>query len=436
MTEAPASTVGASAVSWPIVSEATGQIRYCGLPVNRSSRRFISENNLPGILDPVRVAIIGAGIGGLATAVALRRIGIEALVIERVTSIREVGAGLSIWSNAVNAIRELGLEAPVMASASLVERILVRTPAGVLIAQDELGAISRTAGAPCVCIHRAALQNILLDALPPASLRTSARCVAFDHETAILESGERIKADVLVGVDGISSVIRDGLYGAEPPRYAGYTCWRAIRPDNGALPERSALLVLGAGSQFGLWPCGPGKLYWFLTKNAPPGTTQTKAEALALCRDWAAPVPEIIEGTPEDAILQNDILDRPPRKWRGRGAVTLLGDAAHASTPNLGQGACQALEDAVVLADCLSRTASIEGALRAYERLRIPRTTAIVRESWIAGKVLQLDSPALESFRNWFMGTRFGTHLSMRSFRNLLTHQLPKLPSPEANASQ
>jgi 2-polyprenyl-6-methoxyphenol hydroxylase-like FAD-dependent oxidoreductase len=224
------------------------------------------------ILDRVRVAIIGAGIGGLAAAVALRRVGIEALVIERVTRIREVGAGLSIWSNAVNAIRELGLETVVMASASVVERIVVRSPAGVLIAQDELGAISRMSGAPCICIHRAVLQNILLDALPPTSVRTGARCVGFDQSTAVLESGERIKADVLVGVDGISSVIRDGLYGAESPRYAGYTCWRAIRPDNGVLPERSALLVLGAGSQFGLWPCGPGKLYWFLTKNAPPGT--------------------------------------------------------------------------------------------------------------------------------------------------------------------
>lgn len=379
-------------------------------------------------LDRVRVVIIGAGIGGLATAVALRRIGIASLIIEQAAAIREVGAGLSIWSNAVHALRELGVEASVMASASVIERNLVQTPAASRIVQNELGVISRTAGAPCICIHRAVLQKILLDAVPSASVRTGARCSGFDGSTAILESGERIKADVLVGADGISSVIREGLYGAKGPRYAGYTCWRGIRQDNGVLPDRSALLVIGAGSQFGLWPCGSGQLYWFLTKNAPLGTRRTKTEVVALCRSWAAPVPEIIEGTPEDAILQNDIVDRPPLRWWGCGGITLLGDAAHASTPNLGQGACQALEDAVVLAHCLSETRPVEAALRKYERLRIPRTTAVIQNSWKTGKALQLDSPALERLRNCFMGTGLGTRLGMRMMRNLLTYQLPRLP--------
>jgi 2-polyprenyl-6-methoxyphenol hydroxylase-like FAD-dependent oxidoreductase len=395
----------------------------------------------------VRAVIIGAGIGGLAAAVALRRVGIETLVIERAAAIREVGAGLSIWSNAVNALRELGLEARVMASAALIERNLVRTPAGAFIAQNEFGDISRKAGAPSICIHRAILQKILLDSLPPASVRTGVRCSGFDDSTAILESGERgaerIRADVLVGADGISSVIRDGLHGAEPPRYAGYTCWRGILRDrvpvahdlgtpgrNGVVPDRSALLVIGAGSQFGLWPCGAGQLYWFLTKNAPPGTTQTKADAVALVRDWAAPVPEIIAGTPEDAILENDIVDRPPRRWRGRSGVTLLGDAAHASTPNLGQGACLALEDAVVLAHCLNGTSPVEAALRKYERLRIPRTTDIVRRSRRMGKALQLNSPAVELFRNWFMGSWLGTRLAMQTFRTLLIYQVPRLGPP------
>jgi 2-polyprenyl-6-methoxyphenol hydroxylase-like FAD-dependent oxidoreductase len=375
----------------------------------------------------MRAVIIGAGIGGLAAAVALRRVGIETLVIERVASIREVGAGLSIWSNAVNALRELGLEARVIASAAVVERNLVQTPAGALVVQNEFGAICRKAGAPCICIHRAVLHKILLDSLPPSSVRTGVRCSGFDDSTAILESGERIPADVLVGADGISSVIRDGLHGAEPPRYAGYTCWRGIRDENGVLPDRSALLVIGAGSQFGVWPCGAGQLYWFLTRNAPPGTAQTKADAVALCRDWAAPVPEIIEGTPEDAILQNDIVDRPVLRWWGRGRVTLLGDAAHACTPNLGQGGCQALEDAVVLAHCLSGTSPIQAALRKYQRLRISRTTAVVRNSWQMGKMLQLDSPMLESLRNGFMGSWLGRYLAMHTFRSLLTYQLPPL---------
>lgn len=382
-------------------------------------------------LDHVRAVIIGAGIGGLAAAIALRRIGFEIIVIERVANIREVGAGLSVWSNAVNALRELDLEPAVMASASVVERNLTQTRTGHAIVQSEFGAVARIAGAPCICIHRAVLQKILLDSLPRASILTGIRCSGFDDSTAILESGARIKADVLVGADGIFSVIRDGLHGADAPRYAGYTCWRGIRPDNGTLPIRSALLVIGAGSQFGLWPCGPGQLYWFLTKNAPAGTTQTKAEAIEVCRDWAAPVSEIVEGTPADAILQNDIVDRPPLQWWGRGKVTLLGDAAHPSTPNLGQGACQALEDAVVLAWSLSRTRPIEAALREYEHLRLQRTATIVRKSWQAGKMLQFDSPAMESLRNWFMRTWLGKRLEMRTLRSLLTYRLPKLRSPK-----
>jgi 2-polyprenyl-6-methoxyphenol hydroxylase-like FAD-dependent oxidoreductase len=363
--------------------------------------------------------------------VALRRIGIETLVLERAACIHEVGAGLSLWSNAVNALRELGLEDRVMAAASVVERNIVRTPAGRGIAQNDFGVLSRKAGAPCICIHRGVLQKILLDALPPASVRTGARCSGFDDSRPILDDadtgGERIDADLLVGADGISSVIRDRLHGAEVPRYAGYTCWRGIRADNGVLPDGSTLLVIGAGAQFGLWPCGKGQLYWFLTRNAPPGTRQAKAEAVALCRDWAAPVPEIVAGTSEDAILQNDIVDRPPLRWWGRGSVTLLGDAGHASTPNLGQGACQALEDAVLLAYCLSGTQPVVAALRKYERLRIPRTTAVVRDSRQTGKALQLDSPRLETVRNWFMGTWLGTRLAMRTFARLLTYQLPRL---------
>lgn len=329
----------------------------------------------------------------------------------------------------MNAIRELVLEAAVTASASMVEYSLTQARSGRLIARSDLRPFSREAGAPCLCIHRAILQKLLLDTLPPASVITGARCSGFNDSTAILESGERIQADVLVGADGISSVIRDGLHGKEAPRYAGYTCWRGIRPDHGGLPDKGVLLVLGGGSQFGVCPCGSGKLYWFLTRNASSGTMQCKAEVLALCRDWAAPVSEVIEGTPAEAILQNDIMDRPPLPWWGRGRVTLLGDAAHASTPNLGQGACQALEDAVTLAHCLSGTRAIEPALRQYERLRIPRASRIVRDSWQAGKVLQLDSPSLEWFRNRLMGSWLGGRLEVRALRSVLTYRPPKLRS-------
>jgi 2-polyprenyl-6-methoxyphenol hydroxylase-like FAD-dependent oxidoreductase len=257
--------------------------------------------------------------------------------------------------------------------------------------------------------------------------------VGLDGSRAILESGETIAADVVVGADGLHSVIREALHGKEAPRRAGYTCFRGISSDDGVLPERSALLAVGAGSQFGLWPCGAGRLYWFLTRNLARGGS-TKAEAIALCRHWAKPVPEVVQGTPEELILHNEIVDRSPLGWWGRGPVTLLGDAAHACTPNLGQGACQALEDAVVLAHSLAGAGAPEDGLRRYEALRISRTAAVVRESWRAGRALQLDSPVLERLRNSFMGTGLGARLQAETLRGLLVHRLPRL-EPKAGRS-
>ncbi len=375
----------------------------------------------------MRVVVVGAGIGGLGAAVALRRVGIEALVVERATSICEVGAGLSLWSNAIQALRALGLEDKTVASASVIHRTVIQTRKGRFLATTEIGELSKRAGAPCICIHRGVLQKTLLETLPLGSVRTGALCAGFEDSAVVLRSGERIGADVVIGADGISSVIRQQLHGTRPTRYAGCTCWRGIRDAVPGLPKDSALLAVGGGSQFGVWPCGPGKIYWFLTKNVPPGTVQSKMSALAACCDWAAPVPEIVAGTPENAILQNDIIDRPPLPWWGRGAVTLLGDAAHPTTPNLGQGACQALEDAVVLAHCLGETRPIEASLRKYEAMRLARTTEIVRTSWQTGKVLQLDSPALEWLRDWFISTQLSSRLEYRILTSLLNYKFPKL---------
>jgi len=211
-------------------------------------------------LTSPRVAIAGAGIGGLAAAVALRRVGVEATIVERAAEIREVGAGLSLWPNAMNALRELGVESKVLAAGSIVERIASQTPDGRPISVTDFSAIHKTAGAPCVCVHRGALQRILLDELQPSVIRTGARCVSFEasleRPALLLESGGRIEADAVVGADGIFSAIRAQLHGNEPPRYAGYTCWRGIYRGNNPMPDNTPLLAAGGGSQFGVWPCG------------------------------------------------------------------------------------------------------------------------------------------------------------------------------------
>lgn len=218
-----------------------------------------------------------------------------------------------------------------------------------------------------------------------------------------------------------------------PSGYAGYTCWRGIACGaSHLLPPGRTVFAVGRGSQVGLFHCGPERLYWFATRNAPAGAAESpagrKAEVLAAFAGWRAPVPAVIEATAEADILRGDILDRPPTDVWGRSRVTLPGDAVHATTPNLGQGACQALEDAVVLADRLRRIADPVAALRAYEDDRRPRTAKVVGESWRMGSIPQWSNPLLVAIRNFLMGTAYGRGQGLRLFEELLGYDPPEVP--------
>jgi 2-polyprenyl-6-methoxyphenol hydroxylase-like FAD-dependent oxidoreductase len=370
----------------------------------------------------MHAVVVGAGIGGLATAVALRRVNFDVTVIERSAEIREVGAGLSIWSNAVKALRELGIEQQVLRLGSIVDRVRSVSRAGKIVSEMLLP----EAGAPSLCVHRGKLQHCLLEQLPLSSIRTGTSCTGYRGSVALFEDGSSCEGDLLIGADGIDSAIRAQIHGSSSPRYAGYTCWRGMTQDRGGLlPPGTALTAGGRGTQIGLFPCGKGHLYWFVTKNTPPAGKFGREELLSLCRAWPAPIPEVITSTQE--VLRNDVVDRPPLDQWGEGTITLLGDAAHSTTPNLGQGACQALEDAVVLADSLRKCTSINEGLRLYERLRIPRANFVVRESWRLGRMLQTENPFAEKLRDWGARTPLGRGLARRLFQELLTYNVPRL---------
>jgi FAD-dependent urate hydroxylase len=220
--------------------------------------------------------------------------------------------------------------------------------------------------------------------------------------TIVLASGERVRGDVLIGADGIHSVVRRGLGHPCLPRYAGYTAWRGVTwlEQSGLAPEQPFWGVyIGRGAQVGLAPMSEGRVYWFATANTEAdghvGPGGHRADLEQKFGTWAEPVLRILTATPEEAILRNDIVDLPPLRAWGGGCVTLLGDAAHATTPNMGQGACMALEDAVVLARSLSEAAHVSSALRRYEARRVTRTRRVVRQSWTLGRIFQLESPLL-----------------------------------------
>ena len=185
------------------------------------------------------------------------------------------------------------------------------------------------------------------------------------------------------------------MFGSWKPRYAGYTAWRGVaEPRGGADP--TTRLVLGRGAHFGCLPLDDRRTYWFLAANAPAGRRDPPgASGDAVFRrigHWCDPVPAVLAATDEASIRRDDILDRSPARPWGIGRVTLLGDAAHPSTPALGQGACMAIEDAAVLAGCLAKAFDPAAALRSYEQQRYERTAMVVRRSWRFGQLLALES--------------------------------------------
>lgn len=344
------------------------------------------------------VIIIGAGIGGLATALALKRIGIEARVFERVGTLNEVGAGLTLWANAVKALRKLGLAEITNSAFNLADGDIYSWQ-GNRLSSLSAQKLQHRFGATNLAMHRADLQAVLLAAVGPGMLELGSQCSSFEQDedgvTVHFADGRSAHGCLLIGADGIHSTVRTQLFGEEKPRYAGYTAWRGVTTPPAV--EMRVGEYWGCGTRFGLVPLTQGRYYWFATRNAREGEQEHRAgrkhEVLALFARWHASIPAIIEATPESAILRSDIYDRPPRTHWTQGRVTLLGDAAHPMTPNLGQGACQALEDALVLAHCLEQTANVSVALQLYQARRIPRTTRIVNRSWSLGRVGQWKNP-------------------------------------------
>jgi 2-polyprenyl-6-methoxyphenol hydroxylase-like FAD-dependent oxidoreductase len=343
----------------------------------------------------MKILVVGGGIGGLAAAAALRRDGHEVEVFERAAALEQVGAGLSLAPNALAALDELGVGDEVRARAGRARRILVRARSGKILTEvDAEGREWEVVG-----VHRADLQDVLTRTAGTIALgrRVTGFAEAVDGVAAHLEDGSETEGDVLVGADGIHSTVRAQLKRYEPLRFAGYFGWRAAIDFED--PELAGTFSESWGPRLrvGLISIGGGRLYWFVSERARQDTplpADPHRYLIERLQDWHDPIPAVVAATTAAALTRLPIHDRPPAKEWGRGRVTLLGDAAHPMTPNLGQGAAQALEDAIVLARKLG-SGDIEpvSALREYEAARIPRTTMIVRRSWQLGRVAQLSSP-------------------------------------------
>jgi 2-polyprenyl-6-methoxyphenol hydroxylase-like FAD-dependent oxidoreductase len=361
-----------------------------------------------------KAIIVGAGIGGLSAAATLRRVGLEVEIYERAPDLRTTGSALSLMSNAVLALRALGIEPKFEKHAQLVTDLHFRTKSGRAIRTLKFKPLTDELGAPSFAIHRRDLQRVLADEIGDSPVTFGAVATGFasdgDGVEVSFEDGRTARGDLLIGADGFNSAIRRQIAGPERPRDGGYVCWLATpHYEDPRLPPGFVAHYWGSGARFGIADIGGGRIYWWGTKNMSPERARTwrgtRADVLATYAGWAGEVTALIEATPEEELLTVPAQDRPFLEQWGRGPVTLLGDAAHPMLTSVAQGAAVAVEDAVVLARHLANApdaADVPAALRAYEDARRARTKWMVELSWSMSRMEQSEGPLRVALRNTY----------------------------------
>ncbi|HWA34704.1 MAG TPA: FAD-dependent monooxygenase [Cyclobacteriaceae bacterium] len=356
-----------------------------------------------------KIAIIGGGIGGLTLAIALSRKGLNVQVFESAPAFKPLGAGLSLATNAMRALADIGIEKEVMTYGKVIKQMFGKDESGRVISFTDAEKLTARFGVVNnFTIHRADLHQVLIGLLPADAIQLGKTLVDFEQHAGGVKisfaDGTTSEVEYLIACDGIHSPARKKLLPGSLPRYAGYTCWRAVVDD---LPEgfneNETTETWGRGRRFGVVPLSNKRVYWFATCNAPQNDAAMKnskaKELQTMFSNFHFPVPQILARTKDEQIIWSDIIDIKPVRQFAFGRILLMGDAAHATTPNLGQGACMAIEDAATLSNGLTKY-SPEEAFVKFEKHRIKRTTAIVNQSWNFGNLAQWENPLMIRIRN------------------------------------
>lgn len=354
-----------------------------------------------------KILIIGGGIAGLTTAAALQQKGISYEIFEAVPEIKALGAGISLAGNAVSVLKHLQLEEAAREGGHVISQIILQDQRGKKISITDTRKLLEPLGLFNVGIHRGTLHRILLSKVTHQNIHTNKKAIAFqekpDRIIIQFSDGSEYEGAGAIVADGIHSIIRQQIYPQSVPRYAGYTCWRGVGPNrlnvNGLAAE-----TWGRAGRFGYVPLGNNEIYWFACVNARRNSNTMKGYTIhdiaTRFSGYAHPISAIIRDTPEENLLWNDIIDIKPLPRLAFGRLVLIGDAGHATTPNLGQGACQAMEDALEVSTQLASTDSVKQAFANFEQNRLKRVHYIVNESHKIGKIAQLENPFLIALRN------------------------------------
>lgn len=364
-----------------------------------------------------RVIVVGGGIAGLATGIALRRAGIPFTLIERAPELRNVGAGMQVWTNGVWALERLGLSDKADAIGNPIERMMFRTWRGATLIDIPIAELAAQEGLkPPMVVQRPQLLEMLADELKDTSLVRTASVAGFEQNadgvTVTLDDGRELSGAVLVGADGANSAIRATVFPGTDIEYRGYQYFRALAPPIASNTPDVSSFMLGRGDRFGI-EGGRDWTYVFGAIVTPEGTRDTergrKQDFLDRFRGFASPALEAIEALPEETIGRADVYDIDPlESWVDR-RVALIGDAAHAITPNRGRGSGESFEDAVVLSECLSAVDSLADdeavtrALLEFDTRRRPPTVSLQKSARKIGELAGWSNPVLCSMRELLM---------------------------------
>jgi 2-polyprenyl-6-methoxyphenol hydroxylase-like FAD-dependent oxidoreductase len=351
-----------------------------------------------------KIGIVGAGIAGLTAGIMLEKLGYQVEIFEAAEKVRGIGAGIGLASNAMKAFEYLDLDHEVMDISNHLKQFQIVDSKGKTILKTATDRISQSYNTENFVVHRADLHAYLLNKLKSTQVFTGLKLVKFEqYENSVrlkFEKGEEKVFDYLIGADGVNSVIRQTLIPNSGPRYAGYWCWRSVVKLKRQLNEGTE--VWGKNGRFGISPLNDNRIYWYacVNSNLKDGIPEFELKDLKnRYRDYFPFIQELLELSNDEELISTPIVDIRPTSKFHFGRILLIGDAAHATTPNMGQGACMGIEDVAVLQEELTQN-DWDLACENFEKRRMKRTKYIIEKSELAGRIAQSDNPIVNSIRN------------------------------------
>lgn len=351
----------------------------------------------------MKVAIIGAGIAGLTTALGLKKAGVSFVIYEGAQEIKPVGTGIIIANNAMQVYRYFGLDDKIRQRGNRISAMNITDMKLKVLSKNELKSFEEKYSLTNVAIHRASLHQLLVGEVGEENIVVNKRLAKVEkgntgEYTLSFEDGTTAEYAYVIGADGVNSKTRKYLFGDMPLRQTKQICWRGVTEYK--LPEKYQHELVegwGKGKRFGIVKLDGNKVYWYFLLDED---IYNKAPSLSLhLSDCDSMISELIKNTPESGWYKNDLYDLAPMDVWYKNRVCLIGDAAHATTPNLGQGACQAIEDAYVISKLLEQH-SLEDALKKFPEVRRSKAHFVVNTSWKVGKMGHLRNPLLIALRN------------------------------------